>query len=168
VAADWQAGDGSTDGYVAGTCGADRNYVNVFVWKPALQQAGVLATRENGMHALRHYFASVLLEDGVSIKALAEYLEHADPGFTLRTYTHLMPASEDRMRKVVDRALAATVDGPSRALNVPSGAAEMHRRRSAAHMSRCRSRARTRTAWLATVGCGRSPPLTCSYAVDSS
>ena len=54
------------------------------------------------MHVLRHYFASALLEDGVSIKALAEYLGHADAGFTLRTY--MMPASEDRMRKAVDRA----------------------------------------------------------------
>jgi site-specific recombinase XerD len=54
---------------------ANRNYINAFVWKPALQQAAVPATRENGMHVLRHYFASALLEDGVSIKALAEYLD---------------------------------------------------------------------------------------------
>ena len=75
------------------------------------------------MHVLRHYFASALLEDGVSIKALAEYLGHADAGFTLRTYTHMMPASEDRMRKAVDRALAATADGFSRALDVPRAVA---------------------------------------------
>lgn len=31
-----------------------------------------------------------------SIKALAEYLGHYDPGFTLRTYTHLMPSSQAR------------------------------------------------------------------------
>ena len=98
---------------------ANRNYINAFVWKPALQQTAVPATRENGMHVLRHYFASALLEDGVSIKALAEYLGHADAGFTLRTY--MMPASEDRMRKAVDRALGATADGFSRALDVPSG-----------------------------------------------
>ena len=58
------------------------------------------------MHALRHYFASVLLEDGVSNKAVATYLGHMDPGFTLRTYTHVMPSSEDRMRHAVDRALS--------------------------------------------------------------
>jgi integrase len=34
--------------------------------------------------------------------ALAEYLGHADPGFTLRTYTHLMPASSERTRRAVD------------------------------------------------------------------
>jgi hypothetical protein len=83
-----------------------RTYFNRHVWKPALDAAGVPATREDGMHALRHTYASVLLEDGVSIKALAEYLGHADPGLTLRTYTHLMPSSEDRARTAVDRAFA--------------------------------------------------------------
>jgi site-specific recombinase XerD len=82
----------------------------------ALEAAGLPAIRENGMHALRHHDASVLLEGGVSIKALAEYLGHNDPGFTLRTYTHLMPSSEARAREAVDRALTdtgkrAAVDG---------------------------------------------------------
>jgi hypothetical protein len=40
---------------------------------------------------------------GESIKALPEYLGHADPGFTLRTCTHLMPSSEARTRKAIDR-----------------------------------------------------------------
>nr|WP_232430570.1 hypothetical protein [Salinispora pacifica] len=37
------------------------------------------------MHALRHFYASALLDAGESIKALAAYLGHADPGFTLRS-----------------------------------------------------------------------------------
>ncbi|WP_440068990.1 tyrosine-type recombinase/integrase [Streptosporangium sp. OZ121] len=65
-------------------------------------KAGIPTTRENGFHMLRHHFASVLLERGVSIKAVADFLGHADPGFTLRTYTHLMPSSEDRMRQVIE------------------------------------------------------------------
>ncbi|GGL39661.1 tyrosine-type recombinase/integrase [Planomonospora parontospora] len=80
----------------------NRNEFNQFVWKPTLGKVGIPATRENGFHMLRHHFASVLLERGVSIKAVAEFLGHADPGFTLRTYTHLMPSSEDRMRQAVD------------------------------------------------------------------
>ena len=68
-----------------------RTYFNNRIWKPALTKAKIPATRENGMHALRHHYASVLLEGGVSIRALAEYLGHADPGFTLRVYAHLMP-----------------------------------------------------------------------------
>jgi hypothetical protein len=30
---------------------------------------------------------------------------HADPGITLRVYTHLLPSSEDRTRRAIDRAL---------------------------------------------------------------
>jgi hypothetical protein len=54
------------------------------VWKPALFSAGVIAepttdrlgrrqyvaSRENGMHALRHYYASITLADGVNIKGV--------------------------------------------------------------------------------------------------
>jgi integrase len=58
--------------------------------------------RADGMHALRHFYASVLLAQGVSIKELADYLGHEDPGFTLRTYTHLVPSSHERARLAVD------------------------------------------------------------------
>lgn len=82
-----------------------RNHYNTYTWKPALIAAKVDPTRANGMHALRHYYASALLEGGVSIRAVADYLGHADPGFTLRTYAHLMPEAEDRARVAVDVAL---------------------------------------------------------------
>ena len=67
-----------------------------------------------GMHALRHYYASVLLDAGENIKALSTYLGHSDPGFTLRVYTHLMPSSEGRTRKAVDGMYdaASAPDGP--------------------------------------------------------
>ncbi|MFJ5990541.1 hypothetical protein [Lentzea sp. NPDC092896] len=58
------------------------------------------------MHALRHFYASVLLDTGESIKALAEWLGHADPAFTMRVYIYLLPSSSDRTRKAVDRVLA--------------------------------------------------------------
>ncbi|MGJ5833500.1 tyrosine-type recombinase/integrase [Streptomyces ossamyceticus] len=89
-----------------------RNDFNAHVWKPALASAGVIPvpgvgerykeSREDGMHALRHFYASVLLDSGESVKAVSTYLGHGDPGFTLRTYTHLMPTSETRTRKAVD------------------------------------------------------------------
>jgi integrase len=59
------------------------------------------------MHALRHHYASVLLDGGVSIRAVSEYLGHHDPGFTLRTYAHLMPESEDRACDAIDAAHGA-------------------------------------------------------------
>ncbi|MHB8451405.1 MAG: tyrosine-type recombinase/integrase [Mycobacteriales bacterium] len=78
------------------------NYINASIWKPALVAAGVPPTRENGMHALRHFCASNWLEQGVSIRAVAEYLGHRDEAFTLRTYTHFMPSAEDKTRSATD------------------------------------------------------------------
>jgi integrase len=57
-----------------------RNCFNSSIWKPALNKAGVRASRENGTHALRHFYASALLDGGESIRAVSEYLGHADPG----------------------------------------------------------------------------------------
>jgi integrase len=76
------------------------------VWQPAFKRAGLTyIKRQDGMHAMRHLFASMLLGQGVSIKALADYLGHEDPGFTLRTYTHLMPSAHDSARAAVDGML---------------------------------------------------------------
>ena len=89
-----------------------RTDFNARYWKPALVAAGVLprpeqgedpaAAREHGMHALRHFYASVLLEAGENVKAVSEYLGHADPAMTLRVYAHLMPSSKARTRKAID------------------------------------------------------------------
>ncbi|MGH3846206.1 MAG: tyrosine-type recombinase/integrase [Pseudonocardiaceae bacterium] len=73
------------------------------VWQGAFRAAGVdYRNRADGMHALRHFYASTLLAQGVSIKELAEYLGHSDPGFTLRTYTHLVPSSFERARLAIE------------------------------------------------------------------
>ena len=105
----------------------NRSVFNMGAWKRALVAAGVIPPRErgarylqaapeDGMHALRHAYASVLLDAGESIKALSEYLGHSDPGFTLRTYTHLLPSSESRTRKAIDDAFtgaaSSETEGP--------------------------------------------------------
>ena len=79
---------------------------NQWTWDPAFERAGLVKTpRRDGVHALRHFYASVLLDAGESIKALSEWLGHSDPAFTMRVYTHLMPASAERARKAIDRVL---------------------------------------------------------------
>lgn len=88
----------------------NRNEFNRRVWRPALEAVGVAPSRETGMHQLRHHYASVVLDAGVSIRALAEYLGHTDPGFTLRTYAHMMPESEDRARAAIDAAHRAPAE----------------------------------------------------------
>ncbi|MGW2143198.1 tyrosine-type recombinase/integrase [Nonomuraea bangladeshensis] len=89
------------------------------VWRGALQGAGVPVCRENGMHALRHTAASAWLAAGVDIRTVAEYLGHSDPGFTLRTYTHLMPDAADRARRAMDAFFARGDADASSALVVP-------------------------------------------------
>jgi integrase len=93
---------------------------NVFArtaWHPALRAAGVEVVRVNGMHALRHFYASALIDAGESIKAVSEWLGHADAAFTLRVYAHLMPESPVRARKALDALLHGTgePDGPATA-----------------------------------------------------
>ena len=89
----------------------NRNHFNRYVWRPALARVGVDEGRGNGMHALRHFYASVLIDAGESVRAVADFLGHADPGFTLRVYAHLLPASEDRARRVVSDLLGGPKGG---------------------------------------------------------
>ncbi|MFE6189577.1 tyrosine-type recombinase/integrase [Streptomyces sp. NPDC056465] len=93
-----------------------RSNFNIQEWKPALALAGLIpdardgrydSAREHGMHALRHFYASVLLDAGESVKAVSQYLGHTDPALTLRVYAHLMPSSQERTRKAVDSALGS-------------------------------------------------------------
>jgi integrase len=100
------------------------------VWQRALARAGIVPRmeegevrgarfREHGMHMLRKYFTSVLLAEGESPKAVAEWLGHKDGGaLLLKVYASILPSSERRMRKTIDVALRrpdSVVDGPQTA-----------------------------------------------------
>jgi hypothetical protein len=103
--------------------------VNPYLWKPALAATGVISprepgekfeeSREHGFHTLRHLFASLVLSGGANNRELSDYLGHADPGFTLRIYVHMMPTSDQKMREAIDSVWNA-VDGPSDPQSVPS------------------------------------------------
>lgn len=102
--------------YTADLKAVQRQWFNGAVWQPALRQAGITpAPRGNGYHALRHFYASTLLDAGESVVALADYLGHHDPGFTLRTYTHLMATSQQRTQTAIDNALNPPPHGTSTA-----------------------------------------------------
>jgi integrase len=90
----------------------ERNSWNEVAWQPALKAAGLVPGRERGFHQLRHHYASTLLAGGVDVRSLAEALGHHDPGFTLRTYAHVMPDTAERIRQVVD---ALSSDGTTTA-----------------------------------------------------
>ena len=61
------------------------------------------------VHTLRHCYATHLLEEGVSLRLISQYLGHASLETTL-IYTHLTPLNEARTRAALDvlhRAVAA-------------------------------------------------------------
>jgi integrase len=83
----------------------NKNYVTASLWRPALKVADVPLTRENGMHILRHTFASRHVANGVGIPNVSRWLGHADAGFTLRTYAHAVPEADADARSVLDALL---------------------------------------------------------------
>ncbi len=74
------------------------------VWRPAVARAGL-----EGLvfHGLRHYYASLLIRHGESVKVVQARLGHATAAETLDTYSHLWPDSEDRTRQAVDEVLGS-------------------------------------------------------------
>jgi integrase len=56
-----------------------RERMMTFPQWPAAAKTGIPQERRNGMHALRHFYASALLDAEESIKALSLYLGQADP-----------------------------------------------------------------------------------------
>lgn len=56
-------------------------------------------------HDLRHYYASLLIRHGESVKTVQARLGHANAAETLDTYSHLWPDSDDRTREAVDLVL---------------------------------------------------------------
>jgi len=83
------------------------------VWRPAVQAAG--APLGTGFHDLRHYYASLLIRHGESVKTVQHRLGHATAAETLDTYAHLWPDSDDRTRDAVDTALLSI----ARSANAP-------------------------------------------------
>jgi integrase len=74
------------------------------VWRQAVTDADVPAGTT--YHDLRHFYASLLIRHGESVKVVQARLGHATAAETLDTYSHLWPDSEDRTRQAIDSVLA--------------------------------------------------------------
>ena len=77
------------------------------IWRPAVKKAR--APKRIGMHELRHYYASLLIRHGESVKTVQRRLGHATAAETLDTYSHLWPDSDDRTREAIDAVLSPGV-----------------------------------------------------------
>ncbi|MGQ4361124.1 hypothetical protein [Streptomyces sp. SAS_272] len=99
------------------------NTWNTYTWKPALAQAGIIPPRakgtkdwqweaapKDGFHALRDTYASIMLESGESVVALAWWLGHSSPAITLGYYAHFMPEAGSKGRTTIDGLLGRQGD----------------------------------------------------------
>lgn len=73
------------------------------LWAAARRRAGLPAWATP--HDLRHYFASVLIRSGASVKVVQARLGHASAKTTLDVYGHLFADEEDRTRAAIDAEL---------------------------------------------------------------
>lgn len=91
------------------------------VWKPALVKAGVIPpkakngngryvygkAREDGTHALRHFYATSLMDAGVSLAGVMDFMGHSRKSapVTLGTYGHTTEETFEQARNAIDRSL---------------------------------------------------------------
>lgn len=80
-------------------------------WALAAKQVGTEATP----HDLRHYFASVQIAGGCSIKKLQQMLGHKSATETWDTYGHLIGDEDDRSRAVIQAVLGSRLLPPAQA-----------------------------------------------------
>ena len=82
-------------------------------WRNAVASAGV--SRPIRFHDLRHFYASLLIGHGESIKVVQARLGHASATETLDTYAHLWPDDGEQTRLAVDAELRdpSTLDPPA-------------------------------------------------------
>lgn len=88
-------------------------------WAPVLRRAGLDTGDRPHFHALRHFFASWLIKNGMALPDVAAAMGHSKISTTLEIYTHSIDTEEshiDNLRRFGDRLLS----GPVGLLPAPS------------------------------------------------
>ncbi|GHJ10206.1 hypothetical protein TPA0907_45730 [Micromonospora humidisoli] len=76
-------------------------------WRAAVKRANL--PDDLTMHALRHYYARLLIHAGASVTTVQLALGHANPTITLNRYAGEWPEAIEKTRTLVDAALARPV-----------------------------------------------------------
>jgi integrase len=92
------------------------------VVRPALRAAGL--PEDFRTYDIRHTHASLLIDEGANVLAVAQRLGHTDPGVTLRVYGHLFEGAQEELTDRLDRRRQA---GPRRSPSSPASVVEFRR-----------------------------------------
>jgi integrase len=76
-------------------------------WRPAVTRAGLAPLRA---HDLKHTGVALLAAAGAGAAEIARRAGHTDPGFTLRTYGHLLPGVDRLAAERLDALRSSVVD----------------------------------------------------------
>jgi integrase len=93
----------------------NRDKLRQDVIRPALRAAGLPESFRT--YDLRHSHASVMIDLGVNLLALAQRMGHSDPAMTLRLYGHLFEGAQVELSEKIDALRAATE--PAEAAVIP-------------------------------------------------
>lgn len=108
------------------------------VIRPALAASGLPQTFRT--YDLRHAHASLLIEQGANILAVAQRLGHADPAVTLRVYGHLFDGVQERLTQGLDELCQSTIPAAAEASVVPIDGCRQDTSRTQGHRKDTKSR----------------------------
>lgn len=96
----WQDARGAIFTTAAGTTPTRSNLRRSF-----LRLGGIAGVPVCRIHDLRHLVATLLVANGVDLRAVATRLGHSDVGTTLRIYAHAVPAGDRLAAEALERAI---------------------------------------------------------------
>lgn len=87
----------------------NRDTFRARIVRPALRAAGLPDNFRT--YDFRHTHASLLIDDGANVLAIAERMGHTDPAITLRTYGHLFKGAQEQLTERLEQRRQAA--GPA-------------------------------------------------------
>ncbi len=120
----WCAGQSPTDRVFRRADGAALGHTRA---GEALRVAARALGLSFTLHSLRHYYASLLIDSGVSVVGVQHALGHESAAMTLEVYTHLWPGAEDQTRAAISGAVSRAgflrdrSPSPARGISISAG-----------------------------------------------
>jgi len=84
----------------------NRDTFRAKIVRPALRAAGL--PDDFRTYDIRHTHASLLIDDGANVLAVAQRMGHTDPSVTLRVYGHLFEGVQEELTERLDRRRRAS------------------------------------------------------------